>query len=82
MEKRNIRIGTISLIVTILILISAFIFINSNLIPTSTIAFDSEEIPWIHYLIKFYVVFSVIGLTVNMILMHIKLTKFKGFHEG
>ncbi|MDF1558050.1 MAG: hypothetical protein P1P80_07725 [ANME-2 cluster archaeon] len=76
------KIGTLSFILTVLIVIRALLIINSNYSFNDTIPAGSEEILWVNYLIKFYVAFSVIGLTANLILMHIKFTKMKGFHEG
>jgi len=76
------KIGTLSLILTVVIVISALLIINSNYNFNNTIPVGSGEILWANYLIKFYVAFSVIGLTANLVLMHIKFTKMKGFHKG
>jgi len=78
--KNNMEI--ISLVLTILIVISAVLFVNSKLYFENNIGTDSQELLWIKYLIKFYVAFSVLGLTANLILMHKKFIKMKGFHEG
>lgn len=77
--KNNIAI--LSLILTVLIIISLFLFINVNSNFEKTITTGSGDILWINYLIKFYVIFSLIGLTANLILMHYKFIKMKGFHE-
>ena len=78
--KNNIEI--ISLVLTILIIISAVLFVNSKFYFENNIVIDSEELLWIKYLIKFYVAFSVLCLTANLILMHKKFIKMKGFHKG
>ena len=75
------NIGFISLISTVLIVISIFLLININSIFENIIRTGSGEFLWANYLIKFYVIFSVIGLTANLILMHYKFIKMKGFHE-
>jgi hypothetical protein len=75
------NIGILSLIFTVLIVISIFLFIKLNLNFENTITTGSGDIIWITYLIKFYVIFSLIGLTANLILMHYKFIKMKGFHE-
>lgn len=77
--KNNIAI--LSLILTVLIIISMFLFINVYSNFEKTIIPGSGDILWINYLIKFYVIFSLIGLTANLILMHYKFIKMKGFHE-
>ena len=73
--------GFLSLILTVLIVISIFLIINVISIFGNTITTGSGDLIWINYLIKFYVIFSLIGLTANLILMHYKFIKMKGFHE-
>lgn len=82
MESIKSKIEVMSLILTILIVIGAVLFISSKFYFENNIPDGSGEIVWLVYLIKFYVAFSVIGLTANLILMHIKFTKMRGFHEG
>ncbi|MBU4221391.1 MAG: hypothetical protein KKA10_07195 [Euryarchaeota archaeon] len=82
MQLRKKEIGIISLTLMILAIAGALIFLNQNVIPERAIIVDSGEVLWVHYLARFYVIFCVISLTAHLILMHIKLTRFKGFHEG
>ena len=82
MELRKNEIGIISFIFTVFVIIGALAFFNQNFNPERTLIGDSGEVLWVHYLAKFYVIFCVISLTAHLILMHIKLTRFKGFHEG
>lgn len=82
MQLRKNEMGIISLILTLFVIIGALAFLNQNFNPERTIIVDSVEALWVHYLARFYVIFCVISLTAHLILMHIKLTRFKGFHEG
>ncbi len=82
MKQKTNQFTLISLLLTFIIISGLLLFFNLTFNPDKPIIVDSQDALWIDYLIKFYVVFSVIGLTINMVLMHIIFTRMKGFHEG
>jgi len=82
MKQKTNQFTLISLLLTFIIISGLLLFFNLTFNPEEPFIVDSQDVLWIDYLIKFYVVFSVIGLTINMVLMHIIFTRMKGFHEG
>jgi hypothetical protein len=82
MKQNTNQFEIISLLLTFIIISGLLLFFNLTFNPDKPFIVDSGDVLWIDYLIKFYVVFSVIGLTINLILMHIIFSRMKGFHEG
>jgi len=80
-DKKN-NFGIISLLLTFIIISGLLLFFNLTYYPEKQIIVDSLDVLWIDYLIKFYVIFSVVGLTINLVLMHIIFTRMKGFYKG
>ena len=82
MKDKTNNFGIISLLLTFVIISGLLLFFNLTYYPEKQILVDSQDVLWIDYLIKFYVIFSVVGLTINLILMHIIFTRMKGFYRG
>jgi len=82
MKDKTTNFGLISLLLTFIIISGLLLFFNLTYYPEKQIIFDSQEALWIDYLIQFYVIFSVVGLTINLILMHVIFTRMKGFYKG
>ncbi len=80
-DKKN-NFGIISLLLTLVIITGLLLFFNLTYFPDKPFTVDSQDVLWIDYLIKFYVIFSVVGLTINLVLMHIIFTRMKGFYRG
>jgi len=82
MKDKTNNFGIISLLLTFIIISGLLLFFNLTYFPEKPFIVDSQDILWIDYLIKFYVIFSVVGLTINLVLMHIIFTRMKGFYRG
>ncbi|KAF5420653.1 MAG: hypothetical protein C00003105_02189 [ANME-2 cluster archaeon HR1] len=82
MLQNNNTIGIVSIALAILIIFGLLLFFNITFDPEKAISAGSDKLEWINYFIKFYVIISVIGLSANLILMHIIFTRMKGFYEG
>lgn len=82
MKDKTNNLGIISLLLTFVIISGLLLFFNLTYYPEKPIIVDLQDVLWIDYLMQFYVIFSVVGLTINLILMHIILTRMKGFYRG
>ncbi len=82
MKDKTNNFGIISLLLTFVIMSGLLLFFNLTYHPEKQIIVDLQDVLWIDYLIRFYVIFSVVGLTINLILMHIIFTRMKGFYKG
>ena len=82
MKDKTNNFGIISLVLTFVIISGLLLFFNLTYYPEKPVIVDSHDLLWIDYLINFYVIFSVVGLTINLILMHIIFTRMKGFYRG
>ncbi len=82
MKDKTNNLGIISLLLTFVIISGLLLFFNLTYYPEIPIIVDLQDVLWIDYLMQFYVIFSVVGLTINLILMHIILTRMKGFYRG
>ncbi len=82
MQEKNNTIGIVSVIVAIIIIFGLLLFLNITFDPEKAISAGSDKLEWVNYFVKFYVIISVIGLSANLVLMHIIFTRMKGFYEG
>jgi len=82
MKDKTNNFGIISLLLNFVIISGLLLFFNLTYYPEKPIIVDSQDELWIDYLIQFYVIFSVVGLTINLVLMHIIFTRMKGFYRG
>ncbi|MCD4846532.1 MAG: hypothetical protein K8R25_18830 [Methanosarcinales archaeon] len=82
MQENNNTIGIVSVIVAIIIIFGLLLFLNITFDPEKAISAGSDKLEWVNYFVKFYVIISVIGLSANLVLMHIIFTRMKGFYEG
>lgn len=82
MQQKNNTIGIVSVIVAIIIIFGLLLFLNMTFDPEKAISAGSDKLEWVNYFVKFYVIISVIGLSANLVLMHIIFTRMKGFYEG
>lgn len=80
MRNKN-QIGTISFVLTILILLAILQYVNFQSSPEKVIPDGAVEVLWVNYIIEIIVAFGTIGLFSITLIMYRKFSKSEGQHQ-